>query len=114
MMSLTVTSSSFVSRLPRDHAAKFRQRRRRSAGLGAGVASVAVGLGARYQLRAAPARDEAEAPADEHEQPVLEADQIEDVHAEPEEPRERTVDPDEWMSATARARPIVARLPLSR
>src|SRR3954451_13730349 len=66
-----------------------------SAARGAGAASVTLCLAAGYQLRAAPARDEAEAPAQEDEQPVLESDQIEEVHAQPEEPRQRTIHPDE-------------------
>ena len=53
---------------------------------------MALCLGARYQLRAAPARDEAEAPAEKHEQPVLEADQIEEVQPEPEQPGRQSRD----------------------
>src|SRR4051794_22511873 len=61
--------------------------------LGARAASVTLCLGARDQLRATPACEEAEGPAEEHEQPVLEADEIEDVHAQPEQPGNRAGDP---------------------
>src|SRR5262249_51976440 len=42
---------------------------------------------------AAAAREEADRPAEHDEQPVLEADEVDEVHAEPEDPRGEACDP---------------------
>src|SRR5439155_24325671 len=46
------------------------------------------------QPRPAPARDEAEEPADEDQDPVLESDEVPEVHDQPGRPREEPAQPD--------------------
>ena len=68
----------------------------------------------RRPLRAA-TEDEADGPMEHRREPVLEADEIHDVDAEPHEPREEAGDPDSLPTLqTAWNREIVAMLPLSK
>ena len=71
-------------------------------------------LGPGDQARAPPRVSEGERPADEDQESVLEADEVEEVDDQPAIQAMKPLSLAPLMSATAAARPIVARLPLSR